>query len=72
VEGRALVLGSEMPLSRREKEILKLTCQGLTDSDIAGQLGITRATVRTHIANLREKLGAGNRAQLGLLAPPFD
>lgn len=47
-------------ITPREKEILKLICSELTNSEIADQLNISRRTVDTHRKNLLRKLGARN------------
>lgn len=49
--------------SRREREVLMLLAQGLTDTQIAEQLVLSPATVRTHVRNAKTKLGARTRAQ---------
>lgn len=49
-------------LTGREKEILKLICQGLSDADIAATLKISRNTVRNHIATLYGKIGVNRRS----------
>ena len=60
---------SQGNVSPREKEVLLLAvAKGMTDKEIAAVLGISPTTVRTHIARLRAKLGAANRAQLAALA----
>ena len=51
-------------LSSREREVVELTALGLTGPEIAEELHISRNTVRTHIRNAMEKLGARSRAQL--------
>jgi pimeloyl-ACP methyl ester carboxylesterase/DNA-binding CsgD family transcriptional regulator len=62
------------PLSPREKEVLGLVAQGLSDREIAEQLVVSPHTVHRHVANIRTKLGSGSRAaavaeaaRLGLL-----
>jgi len=50
-------------LSAREREVLKLLGQGLTNSEIAGKLFIGESTVRTHLQRLLEKLHLKNRAE---------
>lgn len=52
-----------MPLTPREREVLTLLAQGLANKVIASRLGITEHTVKTHVAAVYEKLGAGNRAE---------
>jgi DNA-binding CsgD family transcriptional regulator len=55
--------GGEYPaLTPREIEVLELAADGLNGPDLAQQLGISHTTVRTHLANIYDKLGVGNRA----------
>ncbi len=54
---------SEIALTTRELEILKLLRQGLTNKEIAYQLRIAERTVRYHVENLLEKLHARNRPE---------
>ncbi|HUA48873.1 MAG TPA: response regulator transcription factor [Solirubrobacteraceae bacterium] len=49
-------------LSERESEVLRLIAEGLSAPEIAAQLFISPATVRTHVKNLFEKLGVSDRA----------
>ena len=51
-------------LTPREHEVLILTTQGLTNKDIARQLGISPRTVENHRARMMEKMGAANLAEL--------
>lgn len=51
-------------LTPREHEVLTLTTRGLTNKDIARQLGISPRTVENHRARMMEKMGAGNLAEL--------
>ncbi|MDP6946607.1 MAG: helix-turn-helix transcriptional regulator [Myxococcota bacterium] len=50
-------------LSPRELEILSMVAEGLTTKRIARRLGVSFATVRTHLERLRAKLGAKSRAE---------
>jgi LuxR family transcriptional regulator, positive regulator of biofilm formation len=50
-------------LSTREKQILKLAGQGLSNVDIANQIYLSIHTVKSHVHNALQKLGATNRAQ---------
>lgn len=52
------------PISRREKEVLQLIAEGLTNSEIAAKLFISVPTVNTHRKSLLEKLDAKNTAIL--------
>jgi two-component system response regulator DevR len=50
-------------LTTREKEVLRLMAEGLSSRDIATKLGISYATVRTHIRSLGAKLGVHSKVQ---------
>ena len=49
-------------LSPREREILALICDDLDDTAIAGQLGVSRNTVRNHVASIYGKIGVNRRS----------
>jgi DNA-binding NarL/FixJ family response regulator len=51
-------------LTAREREVLKLAAEGLTNADIGERLGIGKRTVETHRANLIGKLGLKSQAEL--------
>ena len=55
-------------LTQREREILALVGRGLSNHEIAEQLVISKATVRTHVSRVIGKLGARDRAQLVVVA----
>ena len=48
-------------LTLREREVLELICQGLSDSEIAAKLGLSRNTVRNHVATLYAKIDVHRR-----------
>lgn len=50
-------------LTEREKQILKLIAQGMTNKSISRQLVIAEATVENHIHSIYEKLNISNRSQ---------
>lgn len=54
----------EIPLTKREKEILQLIANGLSNQEIADQLYISLRTVETHRFNLTQKLDVKNAAGL--------
>ena len=56
------------PLSDRELEVLRAICQGLTNTEIAGQLFISPRTVEGHRNNMLLKTGAKNTAGLVVYA----
>ncbi len=49
-------------LSRREREVLALVAEGLSEREIAERLVLSRHTVHRHVANIRNKLGRSSRA----------
>ncbi len=55
-------------LSSREIEVLKLISSGLSNEDIANQLNISLATVKTHRSSLLSKTGSNNTASLIMYA----
>ncbi len=48
-------------LTAREKDVLGLVCQGLSDAEIVTRLGLTRNTVRNHVARIYNKTGVHSR-----------
>ncbi|PKY69942.1 DNA-binding response regulator [Brevibacterium ravenspurgense] len=66
---------SHSELSERETEIVRLLAAGRTNSDIAGELFISLATVKTHVSRIFDKLDVDNRTaaakrarELGLIS----
>ena len=55
-------------LTEREREILAMVGKGLSNDDIAAELVISPATVRTHVGRVMVKLDAHDRAQLVVAA----
>ena len=55
-------------LTAREREILELLARGLTNPEIAEQLGLTPKTVSNNISNVLLKVQATDRAKLMLMA----
>ncbi|MFI5910796.1 response regulator [Dactylosporangium sp. NPDC051541] len=55
-------------LTGREREVLALVGEGLSNPEIAGRLGLAVTTVKTHVANLMIKTGSANRVQLAVYA----
>jgi DNA-binding NarL/FixJ family response regulator len=49
-------------LTKREREVFELLARGLTGEEIASRLIVSPETIRTHIRNGMEKLGAHTRA----------
>lgn len=55
-------------LTERETEVLKLIAEGYTNQEIAERLFISMTTVKTHVGNILEKIGAQNRVQAVIFA----
>jgi DNA-binding NarL/FixJ family response regulator len=55
-------------LTPREKDVLSLLSAGLSDDQIARQLGLATTTIQTHVGNILNKSPAANRVQLGVFA----
>ena len=55
--------GSELAeLTPRERDVLGLVCAGRSDPEIAQELGLSRNTVRNHVATLYSKIGVNRRS----------
>ena len=55
-------------LTKREKQVLSLLIEGLSNEEIANKLMISHATVRHHVSACISKVGATNRTQAAVLA----
>ena len=55
-------------LTSREREVLALMVEGLSNPEIAGRLSVSRSTARAHVSNILAKLGVSNRAEAVALA----
>lgn len=55
-------------VTEREREVLTLIARGLSNAELAEQLGLSPATVKTHVGRLLTKLAVRDRAQLVIVA----
>jgi RNA polymerase sigma factor (sigma-70 family) len=55
-------------LTTREREVLKLVCEGLSNQAIAQRLGLSGHTVHRHVSNILTKLDLPSRAAAAALA----
>jgi two-component system, NarL family, response regulator LiaR len=56
------------PLTDREKDVLRLLGQGMSNKEIGTELFITERTARTYVSNILGKLGLASRTQAALYA----
>ncbi|HEY2830432.1 MAG TPA: LuxR C-terminal-related transcriptional regulator, partial [Thermoanaerobaculia bacterium] len=67
-EEPAIMTATGEPLTSREVEVLRLVAGGASNATIAERLVISVHTVKRHVANVLQKLGAASRAEAGALA----
>ena len=56
------------PLTDRERQVLRLASEGMTTTDIAGQIGLSDGTVRNYLSEAISKMGATNRVEAARIA----
>ena len=55
-------------LTPRQREVLLLMCEGLSNKSIANQLGMAEGTVKIHVTAILKAMNAGNRTQAVIMA----
>jgi RNA polymerase sigma factor (sigma-70 family) len=56
------------PLTARERQIVQVMAEGLTNQEIAQRLRLAEGTVKVHLHRIYRKLGIANRTALAILA----
>jgi DNA-binding NarL/FixJ family response regulator len=54
----------ELGLTRRQQQVIPLISRGLTNKEIGSHLNISEQTVKNHIHNIMQRLGANDRLQV--------
>lgn len=57
-----------LDLTEREREVLVLMVEGLSNSQIAVKLGVSSSTIKSHVSNVLSKLGVNSRTEAVSLA----
>lgn len=68
VEPSSNATNLRFPLSAREREVLHLIVEGMSNQEIAQKLGLSSETVKTHVRHMMEKLMVSDRTQAAVKA----
>jgi DNA-binding CsgD family transcriptional regulator len=66
--GQATQVQSDVPLTPRKREIVRLVAAGLSNKEIAQRVSISERTVEAHLDQVRNQLSLNNRAQVAAWA----
>lgn len=55
-------------LTDRERDVVRLLANGMTNAEIAGELFVSQSTVKAHLAHVQTKLAARNRVEIAVWA----
>lgn len=56
------------PLNRREREVLGLIAEGMSNRNVANRLNLTEGTIKNYVSSLIAKLNARDRTQAALMS----
>jgi DNA-binding NarL/FixJ family response regulator len=65
---RVVSANGEKLLTSREEQVVALVADGLSNRDVAGELGLSEHTVKKYLFRIFEKLGISSRVELVLYA----
>lgn len=63
-KAREELLAKDKLLSKRERQLMELIADGLSNQEIADQLYLSNSTIKKYVASLMRKIGANNRVQI--------
>ena len=66
---REMPVDQNLPLTERQRQIILVLAEGITNKEIGRRLGLTEGTVKVHLHRIYRKLGIANRTVLAVLAP---
>ena len=58
-------------LTKRQRDVVEYLARGMTNSEIADQLGLSESTIRVHVSTILERLRLNNRTQVAVWADRF-
>lgn len=61
-------MANDAELTQRETEVLRLVARGNSNPEIGRLIGRTEGTVKAHLKNILQKLGAGDRGEAVTIA----
>jgi two-component system, NarL family, nitrate/nitrite response regulator NarL len=64
---RGMPVDQNLPLTERQRQIILVLCEGITNKQIGRRLGLTEGTVKVHLHRIYRKLGIANRTALAVL-----
>ena len=68
VKARFLLATPSLVLTRREREVLRLLAEGLTNRAIAEELSVSTETIKSHVHHIMQKMQVNDRTQAAVIA----